>query len=1278
MRNLKRALSLGLTAAMISGLMVMGSSAASYADVTSENNVEAIEVLEAVGIMIGDENGNFNPDQNVTRNEMAVIMANLMEYNVATYKDTSPFTDVPSWAEPYVAACWTNGITAGYSDTIYGGSDTVTTAQAALMLMKALGYFQYASDFGGDWQLATTRQGNAIDLFVGVDSSVTAPMTRNDVAQLVLNTLESGTVQANTSGSITVGGVTIATDVQYDYITSNQSYASAIDDARTTNIDGDLIQGSVVELGEQLYMGDLQLEDNTIDDFGRPSRTWSYDGDEIGTYAKKELLRQTYTVGVEGGEVYNDIGAAACDYDLTYWVDGVEYTDAETAAEAAKLERRNDDDLGETGRGVLTEVYVDINEEETTIVEVHTYLAQAVNDYSESTGRLTATVYTGRTAAGNLITESKRLEVDDFPQIADYQEDDFLMVTMADGDVKSVDTPEVVSGVSVTSYSSDGSDGTVETEDRLTRVTANGTEYNISEEAYYDEEYLFDYNVDRQQMYEFTYDLLLDSYGYLLGIENVTDNNNYFFVVGYEYGSTHLAKAVDQALVIFPDGTMETVDAQERDGVTVPDSGVVNAWYTYSQNANGVYEIRGLANRQFADTLAAGAEIDYRNDTLATNVDVAPNPATYDHVYGNDESVYITVDIDNDVVNVGGVNIDSIVDVDSVITGIGTANIEMFDPQTTIWAGGYNNYRGNVFGLYDENGYVTHAIVLGDTGAHDFVYLTSTIKESNLFNTSEYEYGYDAITSDSTEITRVYTDDLTVDSNTNPLRPHNLYEATYDADGRITRMVWMGDSTTFNTDEYESEGYGQMTLNTANGVQEFLEAGSTIRFPTEAHNDNYVRIDSETQFYVNGADDDNGEYEEYGNMNAALTALGTNAAGQHLLTASSTAGTNKQPSARFVVLADPNTGIADIVIFYDRVYEEITTPGNPNVPAGSFAPVTPNPADWTQYVLRYYEDRLTTAQAERALETYFGEGVTVIAEGLFRLDSMPMIPMTYTQQEVVAVSVDGDVAGYMDAGVSDTLDIKGLPANTYYIDSARTDTAPYDTSNASGVLSISTTLNADLELTTAYQVKLNSLGSRALADGTAAEMYVAEGETVVITITAAGNYTLNVGGQERNYTDVAAGEEITVSNLSGNVELTAMAANYLTEDQLQDAVDTVLESVSTSGTGIDSITVSGNEIAVVISNSVTDISDSTQIAGTGLMTAAADLIAQGNTISVQVGSSSPVEIDPNNGSAVKDFLLSLLASDMSGDDAATITVTVTNTLSGAVVTGTVEVTQAGA
>ena len=190
MRNLKRALSLALASVMVMGLMVVGTGA-SYVDVSSEQNQEAIEVLQAVGVMTGDENGKFNPDANVTRNEMAVIMSNMLDYKVSNYAGTAPFTDVPSWAEPYVAACYTHGIISGYDAKTFGGSDSVTAAQAALMMMKALGYFQYASDFGSDWQLATTRQGNAIDLFNGVDSGVTQAMTRNDVAQLVLNTLQS-------------------------------------------------------------------------------------------------------------------------------------------------------------------------------------------------------------------------------------------------------------------------------------------------------------------------------------------------------------------------------------------------------------------------------------------------------------------------------------------------------------------------------------------------------------------------------------------------------------------------------------------------------------------------------------------------------------------------------------------------------------------------------------------------------------------------------------------------------------------------------------------------------------------------------------------------------------------------------------------------------------------------------------------------------------------------------------------------------------------------------
>ena len=277
MRNLKRALSLGLTATMISGLMVMGSSAASYADVTSEQNQEAIEVLKAVDIMVGDEKGNFNPEAKVTRNEMAVVMSNLMAYNVASYKDTSPFTDVPEWAEPYVAACYTNGITSGYDAKTYGGNDSVTTAQAALMVMKALGYFQYQSDFGADWQLSTVAQGNKIDLFDDVDSGVKEAMTRNDLAQLVLNALESDTVEADDDTIKFENGDTTVTagKVKYNFITSGKDYAYAINDKLATDNNGEYSKGSIVELGEKLYSGDLTKEDG-YDDFGRPATVWDY------------------------------------------------------------------------------------------------------------------------------------------------------------------------------------------------------------------------------------------------------------------------------------------------------------------------------------------------------------------------------------------------------------------------------------------------------------------------------------------------------------------------------------------------------------------------------------------------------------------------------------------------------------------------------------------------------------------------------------------------------------------------------------------------------------------------------------------------------------------------------------------------------------------------------------------------------------------------------------------------------------------------------------------
>ena len=141
MRNLKRALSLALASVMLMGMMVVGTSAASYADVASKQNKEAIEVAQAVGVMVGDDKGNFNPDAKVTRNEMAVVMANMLSLKVADFKNTKTgFTDVPADAYYAESVQWAaeNNITEGTGAGKYSPKTVCTRGQMVTFLYRYL------------------------------------------------------------------------------------------------------------------------------------------------------------------------------------------------------------------------------------------------------------------------------------------------------------------------------------------------------------------------------------------------------------------------------------------------------------------------------------------------------------------------------------------------------------------------------------------------------------------------------------------------------------------------------------------------------------------------------------------------------------------------------------------------------------------------------------------------------------------------------------------------------------------------------------------------------------------------------------------------------------------------------------------------------------------------------------------------------------------------------------------------------------------------------------
>lgn len=594
MRNLKRALSLALASVMVLGMTVVGTGA-SYTDVTSKQNQEAIEVLQAVGIMVGDNNGNFNPDQKVTRNEMAVVMSNLMDYRAATYAGTSPFTDVPSWAEPYVAACWNNGITSGYTKTTYGGSDTVTTSQAALMLMKALGYFQYQSDFDSDWQFAVIKKAGQIDLFDDVDSGVREAMTRNDLAQLVLNALEAGTVEADDNTiNVSAGGATVqAGKVSYNYITSSKSYATAIDDREATSSTNST-KGSIVELGEKLYSGDLKKADNG-DNFGRPGSTWTYKSTEIGKYA--DGADGEWTAKVTNKALYEAAGSDAYDnYKWTVYRNGAElasdtitsdknnHVGRDYAFTISKSTKTSSERVLTSGEGVLTQVFVDSDKKTAVLSLIDTGVAK-VTKVTEDNGKYEVTVSfkTKVTKAVKDAKDEKKLTFSEltpdtkFTTDVKLAKDDVVVYTASEqsGEIETMAKAKTVAG-KVTGQK----DGDYTTIDG-TSYTYNFAYTGDSKSADFDK-YIGSgvYNLEDSAKngnpsVDKDATLYLDAYGYMVAFEGKTSTaEDYLFIKSLDtsFGTDVSAK------VVFFDGTQKTVDL---DQITLADGTTTDVYYNH-------------------------------------------------------------------------------------------------------------------------------------------------------------------------------------------------------------------------------------------------------------------------------------------------------------------------------------------------------------------------------------------------------------------------------------------------------------------------------------------------------------------------------------------------------------------------------------------------------------------------------------------------------------------------------------------------------------------------
>jgi hypothetical protein len=474
--------------------------------------------------------------------------------------------------------------------------------------MKALGYFGYQGEFGQDWKVAVTKKANQISLFEDVNTYVDQALTRNEVAQLVLNALESTVQTVTESGGVSVATGDVSVSVQATY-----TYDPVTLDSYNYNASG---KGyGTQQLCEKLYGKDLVKTTDNTDDLGRPSTKWTYLGTAVESVDTPDAV---YTDAVELKTIYADLNLAdsetinvylngkdnkAVDPYLSVTIgstkakSGISAKNTDKATVAGNFLNYSTDDMKIGGAGYILEFYVDNNAsagKKVTAVAYTEFLAKATADYNTEDESVGIEVY-----GINGLTE---LSSDDFDGLESIKEDDYLLLTVApdedDWKAMSVNTNvQIVSGVTAT--------GTKD----LTNVTAGGTTYKFDLYTSKVNTYALGYGkVKGGVTLDKDYDLILNSNGYVIAIDDASTGADLSDIV-FVKNATNSGFDVIAKLVFMSDGTSKTVTlndvngadatvAKEKDG---KDGYVtVNEFYTYTEKSNGEYDLTSIANNEQA------------------------------------------------------------------------------------------------------------------------------------------------------------------------------------------------------------------------------------------------------------------------------------------------------------------------------------------------------------------------------------------------------------------------------------------------------------------------------------------------------------------------------------------------------------------------------------------------------------------------------------------------------------------------------------------------------
>lgn len=236
-------------------MAALPATAAIPADVAGTRFEEPVQILSALKIMNGDENGQFRLEDTIIRSEVTKMIVHALGLDSAAESayGTAKYDDVAAdhWANGYISVATSQGLIEGDGDGNFRPNDTITYNEAMAIVVRATGYNIAAEEKGG-YPTGYMTVGTSYGFTKNVQCAPNEKISRGNVAYLTTNALETKLMEQKGFGSnisYEVTDKTLLKDVLK--VEKLDGQITAVENTSLTNGDG--LNKNQIKIADKIY-----------------------------------------------------------------------------------------------------------------------------------------------------------------------------------------------------------------------------------------------------------------------------------------------------------------------------------------------------------------------------------------------------------------------------------------------------------------------------------------------------------------------------------------------------------------------------------------------------------------------------------------------------------------------------------------------------------------------------------------------------------------------------------------------------------------------------------------------------------------------------------------------------------------------------------------------------------------------------------------------------------------------------------------------------------------